>query len=129
MDAWNTIDRLMIISSDAHAGALPEHYRDYLPSKWLDEFDAWLAQLTMPWFDITDNRNWDSAATDPRTRRRGRDRRGHLPEHAAALLRHPRPPQRRPTRPAASNAGGPGSRRTIGGSSTSAVKHRTAHEG
>lgn len=62
MDAWNTIDRLMVISSDAHAGALPEHYREHLPSKWHEEFDAWRAQLTMPWFDMTDDRNWDPVA-------------------------------------------------------------------
>ena len=62
MDAWNSIDRLMIISSDAHAGALPEHYRAYLPSKWHADFDEWLAHLGMPWFDMTDDRNWDSEA-------------------------------------------------------------------
>jgi len=61
MKAWNSIDRLMILSSDSHAGALPRDYREYLPAKWHADFDAWLAQLTMPWFDITDDRNWDSA--------------------------------------------------------------------
>ena len=61
MDTWSSIDRLMIISSDAHAGALPQHYRAYLPSRWHGEFDDWLAQITMPWFDMTDDRNWDSA--------------------------------------------------------------------
>jgi predicted TIM-barrel fold metal-dependent hydrolase len=59
MATWNSIDRLMIISSDAHAGALPQDYRAYLPSAWHDQFDAWLAQLGMPWFDMTDDRNWD----------------------------------------------------------------------
>jgi predicted TIM-barrel fold metal-dependent hydrolase len=62
MVAWDSIDRLMVISSDAHAGALPQDYRAYLPVAWHDEFDAWLAQLGMPWFDTSDNRNWDSAA-------------------------------------------------------------------
>ncbi len=62
MDTWNTIDRLMIISSDAHAGALAQDYRPYLPAKWHDDFDAWLAQITMPWFDISDDRNWDADA-------------------------------------------------------------------
>ena len=61
MDTWSSIDRLMIISSDAHAGALPRHYREYLPSRWHAEFDEWLGQITMPWFDMTDDRNWDSA--------------------------------------------------------------------
>lgn len=61
MDTWSSIDRLMIISSDAHAGALPRHYRAYLPSRWHGEFDEWLAQITMPWFDMSDDRNWDSA--------------------------------------------------------------------
>jgi predicted TIM-barrel fold metal-dependent hydrolase len=61
MAAWNSIDRLMIVSSDAHAGALPQDYRGYLPTRWQEEFDAWLAHLGMPWFDMTDDRNWDSA--------------------------------------------------------------------
>lgn len=61
MAAWDSIDRLMIISSDAHAGALPQMYRPYLPAKWHDEFDVWLSELGMPWFDMTDDRNWDSA--------------------------------------------------------------------
>jgi predicted TIM-barrel fold metal-dependent hydrolase len=60
VDAWNSIDRLMILSSDAHAGALPVHYRDYLPARWHEEFDEWLGQITMPWFDMNDDRNWDS---------------------------------------------------------------------
>jgi predicted TIM-barrel fold metal-dependent hydrolase len=60
MDTWNSIDRLMIISSDAHAGALAADYRQYLPTRWHDEFDEWLGQITMPWFDTTDDRNWDS---------------------------------------------------------------------
>ena len=59
MAAWNSIDRLMIISSDAHAGAPAEHYREYLPTKWHDEFDEWVGQITMPWFDVADDRNWD----------------------------------------------------------------------
>jgi predicted TIM-barrel fold metal-dependent hydrolase len=59
MAAWDTGDRLMIISSDAHAGALPESYRPYLPTRWHDEFDGWLAQLGMPWFDTSDDRNWN----------------------------------------------------------------------
>jgi predicted TIM-barrel fold metal-dependent hydrolase len=61
VDTWSSIDRLMIISSDAHAGGLPQHYREYLPAQWHEQFDEWLAQITMPWFDMTDDRNWDSA--------------------------------------------------------------------
>ena len=61
MQTWDSIDRLMVISSDAHAGALAADYREYLPTKWHDEFDDWLGQITMPWFDTTDDRNWDSA--------------------------------------------------------------------
>src|SRR3954453_15511461 len=61
MGSWNPIDRLMILSSDAHAGGLPEHYRAYLPAHWHDEFDEWLARITTPGFDMTDDRNWDSA--------------------------------------------------------------------
>ena len=35
-------------------------YKDYLPSRWHDEFDAWLAAVVNPWHDIHDRRNFDS---------------------------------------------------------------------
>ena len=61
MTDWKTIDRYMILSSDAHAGALAAEYRNYLPSQWHAEFDAWLAAIVNPWVDTNDARNWDSS--------------------------------------------------------------------
>jgi predicted TIM-barrel fold metal-dependent hydrolase len=69
-EAWDTIDRYVVISSDAHAGADLWAYKDYLPNRWHDEFDAWaLSHETdtsnpLRNFDkgifATDTRNWDS---------------------------------------------------------------------
>lgn len=53
-----------IISSDSHAGADVLGYRDYLPSSWHDEFDAWAKDYSSPWDDLvndTASKNWDSA--------------------------------------------------------------------
>jgi predicted TIM-barrel fold metal-dependent hydrolase len=58
---WDGIDRYMILSSDAHAGAPMAAYKDYLPARWHDEFDAWLAAVVNPWVDVNDTRNWRSA--------------------------------------------------------------------
>src|SRR5579862_4496210 len=54
------LDRYVIISSDAHAGAPMAGYKPYLPSRWHDEFDTWLAGVVMPWVDVTDTSNWDN---------------------------------------------------------------------
>jgi predicted TIM-barrel fold metal-dependent hydrolase len=61
MRRWDTIDRYMILSSDAHAGAPMAAYKDFLASEWHDEFDAWLAAVVNPWVDVNDTRNWHSA--------------------------------------------------------------------
>jgi predicted TIM-barrel fold metal-dependent hydrolase len=61
MTDWKTIDRYMILSSDAHAGAASGDYRSYLPATWHAEFDAWLAAVVNPWVDTNDTRNWDSS--------------------------------------------------------------------
>ena len=66
-------------------------------AKWHDEFDAWLAPLTIPGSTPPTTATGTRRARMRGTRRRGRVRRGHLPEHAAAVLRHPRPPQRHPS--------------------------------
>jgi predicted TIM-barrel fold metal-dependent hydrolase len=58
-------DRYIVISSDGHAGAQVHEYRDYLESKYHDEFDAWEAAFENPFDDLrAENayRNWDSAA-------------------------------------------------------------------
>jgi predicted TIM-barrel fold metal-dependent hydrolase len=60
MSEWNTIDRYMILSSDAHAGALTADYQAYLAPRWHDEFDEWLATVVNPWVDTSDTRNWNS---------------------------------------------------------------------
>lgn len=57
-----TDGRLTIISSDCHAGAQTNAYRDYLDSSWHDEFDAWRAKYANPFSDLTTGvktRNWD----------------------------------------------------------------------
>ncbi len=59
----DTIDRYMILSSDAHAGAPLAAYKEYLDPRWHDDFDPWLAAVVNPWFDVRDDRNWDSATS------------------------------------------------------------------
>ena len=53
-----------MVSSDCHAGAPMDVYRDYLESRWHDEFDEWAKTYVNPWSDLqaeTASRNWDSA--------------------------------------------------------------------
>ena len=38
----------IVISADTHAGADIGGYREYLESRWHDEFDAWAAQYESP---------------------------------------------------------------------------------
>lgn len=54
------MDRYLIISSDAHAGAQMGDYKAYLASRWHDEFDRWLGGVVMPWTDLRETSNWDS---------------------------------------------------------------------
>ena len=57
-------DRYVVISSDGHAGAQMHEYREYLESRYLDEFDEWAKSYVNPWDDLrglTAYRNWDSA--------------------------------------------------------------------
>lgn len=61
--AWDEIDRYVVISADAHAGADLRDYRAYLPSRFHDEFDAWADAYVSPFDDLvhaTAARNWDS---------------------------------------------------------------------
>jgi predicted TIM-barrel fold metal-dependent hydrolase len=58
-------DRYIVISSDGHAGAEMHQYRDYLESRYHDEFDEWVTTYVNPWEDLRGEiayRNWDSAA-------------------------------------------------------------------
>jgi predicted TIM-barrel fold metal-dependent hydrolase len=61
--SWDTIDRYMILSSDAHAGAETHQYRDYLEKRWQEDFDAWVVTLAHPFIDLRDPEaaavNWE----------------------------------------------------------------------
>jgi predicted TIM-barrel fold metal-dependent hydrolase len=57
-------DHYPIISADCHAGASHKVYREYLESKYHDDFDAWRGKYKNPYKDLraTDDRirNWDN---------------------------------------------------------------------
>jgi predicted TIM-barrel fold metal-dependent hydrolase len=61
MTRWDELDRYVIVTSDAHGGAAMADYKAYLDTSWHEEFDAWLAAVTMPWVDVRDTSNWDDA--------------------------------------------------------------------
>jgi predicted TIM-barrel fold metal-dependent hydrolase len=55
-------DHYTIISSDCHAGGSHEMYREYLETKYLDDFDAWRNKYRNPFSDLRGQRrtrNWD----------------------------------------------------------------------
>lgn len=57
-------ERYTIISADCHAGGNHAQYREYLESKYHDEFDAWRGKYKNPFRDLQDDgrsRNWDNA--------------------------------------------------------------------
>ena len=57
--------RYTVISADTHAGGSHAMYREYLESKYHEEFDAWRAQYKNPFADLGDERryrNWDDDA-------------------------------------------------------------------
>ncbi len=60
--------RYTLISSDCHAGANHETYREYLDPKFRDDFDAWRGKYKNPWKDLRDTdlrvRNWDDDRRD-----------------------------------------------------------------
>jgi predicted TIM-barrel fold metal-dependent hydrolase len=52
-----------IISADTHAGGSHAQYRQYLESRYLDDFDAWRGRYRNPFKDLGDDRrlrNWDN---------------------------------------------------------------------
>ena len=54
--------RLVLISADCHAGANHETYREYLEARYHEQFDAWRAQYSNPFKDLTTgtrDRNWN----------------------------------------------------------------------
>jgi predicted TIM-barrel fold metal-dependent hydrolase len=57
-------EAVLVVSVDCHAGNTVDGYRDYLSSKWHDDFDAWRAEFVNPFADLDEvyaDRNWDSA--------------------------------------------------------------------
>jgi predicted TIM-barrel fold metal-dependent hydrolase len=55
-------ERYTIISADCHAGGNHAQYREYLESKYHDDFDAWREKYKNPYRDLQDGgrvRNWD----------------------------------------------------------------------
>jgi predicted TIM-barrel fold metal-dependent hydrolase len=56
------LDRYIVVSADCHGGGDVDDYREYLESKYLDDFDAWRATYEVPFGDLEGpdaNRNWD----------------------------------------------------------------------
>jgi predicted TIM-barrel fold metal-dependent hydrolase len=45
----------VIISSDCHAGADLHDYKQYLETRWHDEFEVWAASYDDPWADVDDS--------------------------------------------------------------------------
>jgi predicted TIM-barrel fold metal-dependent hydrolase len=62
-EQWDSIDRYVLITSDAHAGADLLDYKPYLDRRWHDEFDRWAAAYENPWPNLGNQsakRNWDN---------------------------------------------------------------------
>jgi predicted TIM-barrel fold metal-dependent hydrolase len=60
-------DRYVVISADVHCGASMDTYREYLETRWHEEYDEWRANFLVPWADLEDTesddyrRNFDSS--------------------------------------------------------------------
>lgn len=57
------VQRYVVISADCHGGGDMPDYRPYLPARWHEEFDAWVADYEVPYDDMKGElgkRNWDS---------------------------------------------------------------------
>jgi predicted TIM-barrel fold metal-dependent hydrolase len=73
MTATDPSSRVVIVSSDGHAGAALHEYKPYLEQRWHPEFDEWAASFVDPWADLQDSEiaagvvsassryNWESA--------------------------------------------------------------------
>ena len=56
------LDRYILISSDTHAGGSHAQYREFLDSRFHEDFDAWRDRYKNPFRDLGDDRrlrNWD----------------------------------------------------------------------
>ncbi len=59
----NADDRYVVISADCHGGGEIHEYRDFLASRYHDEFDAWVDGYEIMFSDLLGDlgkRNWDS---------------------------------------------------------------------
>jgi predicted TIM-barrel fold metal-dependent hydrolase len=61
-----TDEHYTIISSDTHAGGSHAQYREFLESKYHDDFDAWRAKYKNPFKDLGDQRRWRNWDNDMR---------------------------------------------------------------
>ncbi|GAA1850731.1 amidohydrolase family protein [Pseudonocardia ailaonensis] len=62
-DQDTAADRIVVISADTHGGAELREYKEYLPARWHEEFDAWAEGYESPWDDLVNDtkfKNWDS---------------------------------------------------------------------
>ena len=122
--ATGVADRYTIISADCHAGGSHATYREYLDPAYLDDFDAWRGKYKNPFKDLGDNRrlrNWDNEMRNGAAGGRRHRRRGHLPEHGAAVLPELRAVRRRRPSPRSTSTASPASAPTTAGSSTGAT--------
>jgi predicted TIM-barrel fold metal-dependent hydrolase len=56
------MNRYTLISADTHAGGSHAQYREFLDSRWHEDFDAWRGRYRNPFRDLGDARrlrNWD----------------------------------------------------------------------
>jgi predicted TIM-barrel fold metal-dependent hydrolase len=56
------MERYTVISADCHGGAQLHEYRDYLPARYLPDFDDWARDYAIPFEDLRGPegyRNWD----------------------------------------------------------------------
>ena len=55
-------DHYVLVSADCHGGGGLLDYRPYLPARYHDDFDAWVATYEIPYEDLKGpdaDRNWD----------------------------------------------------------------------
>ena len=83
----------VVISSDTHAGASIQAYREYLDDAHKQLFDEWRGAYQNPQREhigSKKHKNWDDVERMRDMDERGRGRRDHLPEHGAAVLQDER---------------------------------------
>src|SRR3981081_4646260 len=67
-------DRYTLISADTHAGGSHAQYREFLDSRFHEDFDAWRGRYKNPFKDLGDNRrlrNWDDGMPHSQQRSKG----------------------------------------------------------